>query len=159
MAASLSACGAPTGVVMPTPTPTPAPASTPTPAPPAFGWTITIRTTGVAGPAFCIYTPPVGSVFTTTYGLDLRGDFVVFVPPDPIDWESYTATLDGLNFTAVNPPVGSGAGMCAHYMQASSLSGSFSPDRSSFTATEIWSFTLDSGEVKTVTFLWNGVRN
>jgi hypothetical protein len=46
--------------------------------------------------------------------------------------------------------------MCEHHLQATTLSGSFSPDRISFTATEKWLFTLDSGQVRTITFSWVG---
>jgi|HubBroStandDraft_6_1064221.scaffolds.fasta_scaffold1244800_1 hypothetical protein len=154
----LSACsegGSPTPVTTtPTPIPTPAPA---TPTSSSAGWSVTIQTTAVAGPAFCIFTPSVGAVFKGDYDLVWHGDSVSFTPPDPIDWDSFTATLTGSNFTATNPPVGS-AGMCTHYLQASTLAGNFSADKSSFTAVENWYFTLDSGEVKTVTFSWSGTR-
>jgi len=117
-----------------------------------------METTAVSGPPFCIFTPPVGAVFEATYWVERKGDIVNFTPPDPIDWDSFTAKINGLDFAATNPTVGSAVGMCTHYLQGSSLSGSFAPDNNSFTAVEAWSFTLDSGEVKTVMFAWTGTR-
>jgi len=152
-----SACsegGAP-GPLPPTPIPTPAPA---TPTSSSAGWSVTIQTTAATGPAFCIVTPSVGAVFKGDYVLVWYGDSVFFAPPDPFDWDSFTATLTGSHFTAMNPPVAWFSGMCTHYLQASTLMGDFSADRSSFTAVENWYFTLDSGEVKTVTLFWSGTR-
>lgn len=159
LAVPVVACGGSAQTVAPTSQP----AATPAPPPPtstssSAGWSVTVQTTAVTGPAFCIFTPSVGAIFKGDYDLVWRGDSVSFNPADPIDWDSFTATVTGSNFTATNPPVGSGSGMCAHYLQASTLAGNFSADRSSFAAVENWYFTLDSGEVKTVTFSWSGTR-
>ena len=121
-------------------------------------WDVTIQTTAVSGPAFCIWTPSVGATFRGDYTVTSSGSVVVFVPPDPIDWDSFTGTLDGRMFSATNPPWGSGAGMCAHYVEAQTLSGSFSPDNNSFSAVETLSLTPDSGQVRTITFSWSGTR-
>jgi sugar lactone lactonase YvrE len=131
-----------------------------TPALPASStWDVTIEVTAVAGPDFCVYTPSVGMVFGTTYELRANSASVSFLhPDDPFDWEEYTAARNGLSFTASHPPVGSGTGGCTHYIQASSFEGRFSADGRQFTATETWSFTLDSGETRTVTFHWSGSR-
>jgi hypothetical protein len=96
--------------------------------------------------------------FSTVYELLRSRDSVSFIPPDPIDWDSFTARLNGANFTAANPTFDSGRGMCAHYRQASGFSGSFSADGNYFSAVETTSFTLDSGEVKAITFSWFGSR-
>jgi len=127
-------------------------------APTSDFWEVTIRVTAVTGPDFCIWTPIVGMTFSTTYELRRSGDSVSFIPPDPLDWDSFTATLSGAGFTAANPPIGSGKGMCTHYLQAGSLSGSFSANDNHFTATETESFTLDSGQVRTINFSWSGSR-
>jgi hypothetical protein len=151
----LSACseGGSPGPLTPTPIPTPAPAP---PTSSSAGWSVTIQTTAATGPAFCIFTPSVGTVFTGDYDLSWHGDSVSFAPPDRIDWDSFTATLTGSHFTAPSPPVASVG--CTHYLQASTLTGNFSADRSSFMAVGNWYFTLDSGDVKTVTFSWSGTR-
>jgi len=39
-----------------------------------------------------------------------------------------------------------------------SLSGSFSVDGNHLNATEVWSLTLDSGEMVTTTFRWSASR-
>jgi hypothetical protein len=115
-----------------------------TPVLPQGTWSVTIQTLSDSGPSFCIHQPAIGSTFRANYALGWSDDTVMFVPPDPIDWNSFTAKVSGdLNFTGANPPTGSGMGMCAHYVQASNITGSFSPDRKSFTATVTWSFTLD----------------
>ena len=149
------ACGSSPQITAPTPI-----VSTATPVAPATVgpgvYMVTIKVVGDDGPNFCIWTPPVGATFQGPYTLAWNGDTVAFVPPDPIDWDSFTAHVNGLNFAGSNPPVGSGAGMCAHYGQSSTIAGAFSPDQSSFTATETLSFTLDSGQVKTITFAWSG---
>jgi len=151
----LSACSEGGSTRPLTPTPIPAPA---TPTSSSEGWSVAIQTTANTGPAFCIFTPSVGAVFKGDYDLVWHGDSVSFVPPDPFDWSSFKATLAGLDFTATNPPVASIAGMCTHYLQASTLAGTFSADKTSFTAVENWYFTLDSGDVRTVTFSWSGTR-
>ena len=94
----------------------------------------------------------------TTFDLIKSGSSVKFVMEDPFDWESYAATLDGVNFTATNPTVDSGHWMCMHYSQTSSLSGTFSEDGNRLTATEIWTLALDSGEKVTTTFRWSANR-
>lgn len=89
---------------------------------------MTIRVTAVTGPRFCIDTPDVGSVSSTVYLLVRNGSTVSFNPSDPIDWSSYTASLDGAAFTATIPTYGSGSGDCTHFLQDFSFSGSFSAD-------------------------------
>jgi len=114
--------------------------------------------TANTGPDFCLYTPAVGLVFETTYELRRSADAISFLHlEDPIDWSEYTATLNGAAFTGTTT-FGSGGGMCAHYREVDSFSGGFTADGSHFTATEIWSLTPDSGQVKTVTFHWSGSR-
>jgi len=131
----------------------------PTPPVPTFGWKVSVTTVGNTGPDFCIWTPPVGSGSIGDYNVTWNGSTVSFVPSDWIDWPTYTAKANGLTFTATNPPFESGPqnGDCAHYWQASSISGTFAPDKSSFTATETLTYTHDMG-VKTVTFSWAGTR-
>ena len=157
LSGSVTACSGSAPIIAPTPTsiqrPTPPPTS-----PNSNLWRVTIQTTAVTGPSFCIVTPSVGSTFQGDYMVALSEDTVSFVPPDPIDWDTFMARLTGSRFTATNPPIESGRGMCTHYLQASDLAGSFSPDTNSFTAIENWYFTLDSGEVKRVTFSWSGTR-
>ena len=82
-------------------------------------------------------------VFQTAFELQRSGNTVSFVFPDPIDWESYSATVNGSNFTATNPTV---------------ESGSFSEDGNHLTASEVWTLTLDSGEAVTTTFRWTANR-
>jgi hypothetical protein len=144
----VSACGGSLQVVDPTPQP-----QTPSH---IDGYNVTIQATAVTGPAFCMSTPKVGTVGQEGYSVLWEGGAVSFLPSDPVDWDSFTGHLDGSQFTATNPPVGSRG--CTHYLQASDLVGSFSADKNSFTAIEHWYFTLDSGEVKTVTFSWSGAR-
>jgi hypothetical protein len=150
------ACGA-SQVVAPTPTLTSTPSTTPTFS--SSTWDVTIQTTAVKGPDFCIFTPSVGAVFRGTYQLAWYGDSVSFSPPDPIDWDSFTARLSASNFAGANAPMESGGGMCAHYLQASTLTGNFSTDDNSFEAIENLAYILDSGQVKTVTFSWSGRRH
>ena len=157
LATVVSACRGSAGIVAPTPNPaatphTPPAATTPT------GWSVSIETTAVTGPSFCIHTPSVGMLFQGAYDVLRQGDTVSFVPPDPLDWDSFTGRVTGADFAATNPPLGSGVGMCTHYLQASDLVGTFSADANTFTAIEHWYFTLDSGDVKTVTFSWSGTR-
>src|SRR5262245_6801075 len=155
----VGACSA-APILSPTPTTTSPPNSAALPSASSGGWTVTAETIGNTGPDFCIWTAAVGMTFTGDYAVTWNGSTVSFLASDWVDWESYTAKLDGARFDATNPPFESGPsnGMCAHYLYASSLSGSFAPDNNSFTATETWSFTLDSGQVKTVTFSWVGTR-
>lgn len=127
-------------------------------APTSDSWDVTIQVTAVTGPDFCIVTPSVGMAFSTIYEVRRSGGSVSFIHPDPLDWDTFTASLNGSNFTAAIPPIGSGGGMCTHYLTAYSFSGSFSPDGNHFTATETQSFTLDSGQVKIITFSWSGSR-
>ena len=134
-------------------TPVPFPSA---PLPPASGWSVTIQTVADEGPDFCIHLPAVGSTFEGVYQLVEHGDTVRFIGPDPVDWGNYTAIRSGQAFTAAYPPAESAHGMCTHYLQASALSGTFSADNKSFTATETWWFTLDSGQVKTIKFSWVG---
>src|SRR4051812_49008469 len=73
--------------------PTRRPAATPDTPPAAAaraGWSVSIETTAVTGPNFCIYTPSVGSVFKGDYDVVRQGDTVSFIPPDPLDWDSFT---------------------------------------------------------------------
>jgi len=138
------------------------PPATPTPAPgsaqaaPNGVWDLTDEVVGDSGPDFCIYTAGVGMVFHGTYTIRRNGDSLSFVPEDFIDWNSYEATLQGTTFTASNPPLAESD--CAHYMQSSSLSGSLSADFTRLSATETWSYRLDSGQTKTLTFQWSAVR-
>jgi hypothetical protein len=133
------------------PTPTPAPAG-------RNPWKLTDQVIAATGPGTCLYRPSVGMSFSTTFELVKSGNSVRFAMEDPFDWESYTATVNGTNFTATNPAIDSGSGMCVHYRQTTSLSGSFSEDGNQLTATEIWSLTLDSGEVVMTTFRWTASR-
>ena len=104
-----AACSGSPQIAAPTPKPTP---TSTAPAPPVTStsgsWIITLTTLSDTGPTFCIHQPSVGSTFSTDYQLVFGGDTVEFVPPDPIDWDSFTAKVDGLNFSGANPPVGSG---------------------------------------------------
>jgi hypothetical protein len=126
--------------------------------PTSDSWDVSIRVAAVTGPDFCIWTPSVGTAFNGAYEVVRSGNSVSFIPYDPIGWPSFTAKMDGANFGVANEPFDSGQGMCVHYLQATSFSGSFSTDGSHFTATQTDSFTLDSGQVKTVTFFWFGSR-
>jgi len=158
LAFPLAACGGSPQILTPTPQPVvtqtqpPSVTSTTT-----LGWIVSIQTTAVSGPAFCIVTPSVGNAGQEDYEVVRHGDTVSFVPQDPYDWDSFTATISGSTFTATNGPLDSGP-MCTHYRQSSTLTGAFSADNNSFTAVETWRFTLDSGDVKTVTFSWSGTR-
>jgi len=153
-------CGSP-AVTAPTPRATPSVVAAP-PAPAAVpgAWNITMQTLSDSGPSFCINQPTVGLTFHATYGLVFGGEAVEFVPPNPIDWDSFTAKISGVNFAGSNAPVAFGPynGMCATYAQSSSISGIFSSDRTSFTATVTWSFRLDSGQTETLTFAWSGTK-
>jgi hypothetical protein len=131
------------------PTPTPSPASQGT-------WSLTAQVTAATG-GFCLHLPTVGDVFHTTFVVERSGKSVSFLMADPMDWASYTATSNGLNFTA-SIAGDSGSFMCAHYRQMQSLSGSFSEDGNHLSATEVSSFTLDSGEVVTRTLFWTADR-
>lgn len=134
------------------------PAVTPTPAGPsaATQWDLTSEVVGDTGPDFCIWTAKVGMIFHGTYTITRNGSSLSFVPADTIDWESYQATIQGTSFAASNPTTG-GFPSCTNYGQSSSLSGSFSTDGSRLTATEIWTFTPESGQ-KAVTFQWTATR-
>jgi len=137
------------------------PALTPTPSAPSVvgQWALTSQVVGDTGPDFCIWTAKVGMVFHGFYTISQNGSSLSLVPADTVDWESYRATLQGTSFAATNPTLGgSSQYSCTNYGQSSSLSGSFSPDGSRLTATEIWTFTPDSGHVKTVTFQWTATR-
>lgn len=128
--------------------------SNPTPAPVAAGtWNLTATVSAASG-SFCIHLPAVGSTSQTTFTLSKNGDSLSFLMADPFDWEPYTAKLAGLNFTA-SAAVDSGMGMCSQYRQVQSLTGNFSADGNQLTATETWTFTLDTGEMVTRTFTWS----
>ena len=152
----MPACAGSPQVTAPSRTPAPLP-SGPPPAPAGL-WTVTIATTGNTGPDLCIFTPAVGVAGQTEYGLSVGGETVSFDPIDPFDWDTFTVTLSGLNFVGSNPPVTSGKGTLCTYTQASTLSGTFSADMMSFTATETWAFTFGSNQMKTITFAWSGTR-
>jgi hypothetical protein len=79
------------------------------------------------------------------------------MPKDVTDFNGYTGTLTGTSFSAVNNPVDTSSNLC-HYVERTSLSGSFSPDFTRFTGTETWTDTLDSGQVTTVTLQFSAVR-
>ena len=138
------------------------PLATPTPAAAAHSdkWDLTSRVIGDDGPDFCIHTAKIGGVYHGIYTIRRNGNTVSFSPADFIDWESYSGTLQGTSFTASNAPVefGPANGMCDHYFQSSTLSGTFSANFTGLTATETWSFRLDSGQVKKVTFQWSAAR-
>jgi hypothetical protein len=154
LAATMAACSGSVTSVAPSEQP-----RIPTPAAPTTaGWTVAIRTTAVTGPPFCIYTPSVGSVFQGDYDVFFHTDTVSFVPPDPYDWNTFVGSFDGSAFMAVNLPENPGYGTCTHYLEGSDLAGRFSADLNAFTAVEHWYFTLDSGDVKTVTFEWSADR-
>ncbi|HTO77060.1 MAG TPA: hypothetical protein VMQ61_13370 [Thermoanaerobaculia bacterium] len=138
-----------------TPTPTATPASAAQRAPDGV-WDLTDEVVGDSGPDFCIYLPPIGAVFHGTYTIARSGNTLNFMPEDVVDWSSYIATLQGTTFTASNPPIAESD--CARYDESSSLSGSFSADYTRLSATETWSFRLDSGQTKTLTFQWSAVR-
>ncbi len=121
-------------------------------------WNLTVQVIAATGPGICLYRPSVGEVFHTTFELRRSGNSVSFLFEDESAWESYTATVNGANFTATTPTVESGSGMCVHYRQMSSLSGSFSEDGNHLTATEVSLLTLDSGEVVTTTLRWSASR-
>ncbi|HSB63087.1 MAG TPA: hypothetical protein VLJ18_02930 [Thermoanaerobaculia bacterium] len=133
-------------------------AGVPTPTPASQGiWSLAAQVTAATG-GFCVYLPTVGSVLRTTFVVHRSGSSVSFLMADPMDWTSYTATSNGANFTASIAAFDSGSSMCTHYRQMQSLSGSFSEDGNHLSATEVWSFTLDSGEVVTRTFSWSANR-
>ncbi len=159
VAAFASACNS-APVVSPSASSTATPNTSPVPSSSISGWKVVVQTIGNTGPDFCIFTARVGMTFTGDYTVTSNGTRVSLTPADPVDWESYTGMFDGMHFDATNLPVefGPNMGMCAHYLQASRISGTFAPDNNSFTATETWSFTLDSGLLKTVTFSWVGTR-
>jgi hypothetical protein len=136
------------------------PAVTPTP-PVSFAgsqWDLSSQVVGDTGPDFCIWTAKVGMVFHGTYTITRNGNSVSFVPADIVDWESYQATIQGASFAASHQSFEGSQYFCTRYGQSASLSGSFSPDGNRLTATEIWTFTPDSGQVKTVTFQWSATR-
>jgi hypothetical protein len=120
-------------------------------------WDLTDEVTGNSGESFCIVTPGVGVSLHTTFELLRSGNSISFVMPDQVDWESYTGTVNGSTFSATSPSAGSGMGMCTHYLQTSSLSGSFSEDGRTLTATEVWLFLFDTGQ-RTITFHWSARR-
>lgn len=138
-------------VVVPTPTPQPTPVA-------AQGtWSLTSTVTAASG-SFCIFLPSVGQSFHTTFTIQRNGDLVTFVMPDPIDWEQYTVAQSGLSFASAPLVADSGMGMCARYRQTEGLTGAFSADGNQVTASESWSFALDSGETVTRTFSWSASR-
>jgi hypothetical protein len=156
LAAFTAACSQPSHTLWPTLNQGAVP-STPSSVTSRSAWTVTVQAIADEGPDFCIHLPAVGSTGEVVYLLVESGDVIEFVPSDSLDSASYTATRNGRAFAATNKPVGSGGGMCTHYLHASELSGTFSADDKSFTATETESFTLDSGQVKTITYSWLGV--
>jgi hypothetical protein len=139
-----------------------APRLNPTPPPAERNiWNLTVEVIGATGPDICFHRPIafVGTVFHTTFTLLRNGNSVTFVPPDPIDSDTYTGTVNGANFTATSPSGRGGNEMCGYGSQGFSLSGSFSEDGNQLIATEVWLLTLGSGEAVTSTFRWSASRN
>jgi hypothetical protein len=130
----------------------------PNPTPPpgaAKEWDLSVTVTEATG-SFCVYLPALGNVFRTTFTLEQSGNSLTFVMSDPLNWNSFTVTTSGLTFSSA--PSTHEANICAHYRQINTFSGSFSPDASALTATETWSFALDSGETVTRTLTWSARR-
>lgn len=135
-----------------------------TPTPPDI-WNNTVEGIAVTtGPDNCFGSDGggfVGQVHQTTFELRRTGDSVVFVPlgPDALnDAPTYTGTVNGTNFTAASPAWETTFQPCGHFRYTGSLSGRFSEDRTHLTATEVWTYTFDSGQVWTMTFSWSASR-
>lgn len=136
----------------------------PTPAPPVVStstaWSVTQTVTSVSGPDICLLGLPVpGQSEQGEFELRKSGDSVSFIFPFDINsyFLSYTGTATGMTFTASFPGDRPG-GLCVSYRATYTLSGRFSEDGSSLTATEVWTWTLDSGQAKTFTFEWSARR-
>lgn len=131
-----------------------------TPNPSSF-WNNTVQEIArTTGPGNCLGGSGDGQVSQTSFELRRTGDSVVFVPPDPIDFPTYTGTVNGANFTATSPADDGGSfPPCGHNRFTGSLSGRFSEDGNRLTATEVWSYTFDSGTVWTITISWSASRH
>ena len=145
----LVACGdsssAPTAPIAPKPTPA------------RSRWSITEEWVTTSGPV-CIFQPSVGSVYRTEYNVVRSGNTIEFLPPDPINDNSYIAVVEGANFAASVAVSRSENRICGRFTRTYVLSGSFSEDGNRLTANEVWSSAFDSGMTSTVTVRWSGVR-
>ena len=100
----------------------------------------------------------VGQAFQTQFELRKTGDSVVFYPTY-IEYSAYTGTVNGGNFIATSPAEDGGLSPCGHNRLTGSLSGRFSEDGNHLTATEVMSYTFDSGQVSTITYSWSASRH
>jgi hypothetical protein len=131
-------------------------------------WTVTQTFVSVTGPDNCWVREQrqrlTGAVFpdlpmavTRSAGsIKLEGDFFQV---------NYAGTFTGSDFSATGGPLSGGARPCQDgttFQQmagTSNLTGRFSADDRSVTATEVNSYRLASGEPVTYTWAWQGKRN
>jgi len=141
-----------------TATPTQTPTATATPTPSAAGtiWANTIQVVS-SNPNNCV-SRPVGEVGHTTFELQKNGSSIVVIPSDIFDFPTYRGTVSGTDFSATSPLDDLTLLPCGHGHFSSSLSGRLSTDGNHLTATEVWTYTFDSGTVATITFSWTANR-
>lgn len=124
-------------------------------------WSVTRTVTSVSDTDVCMYAPVPGQSEQGAFELQRSGDSVSFLFPFDIngDLVDYTGTVTGTAFTARHPEERYGPGSsCVSYRSTYTLSGRFSEDGSHLAASEVWTWTLDSGQVKTFTFEWSASR-
>ena len=122
-------------------------------------WSVTRTVTSVSGPDICLPGIPLrGQSEQGVFELRRRGDFAAFIFFDTeSSFSNYTGTMAGTVFTASRAE-GYICCNCVNFNATSNLSGRFSEDGSHLTASEVWTWTLDSGQVKTFTFEWSANR-
>lgn len=168
LALLLAACGSssptqPSSVPTPSPTPSPTPAPS---APNATNWYVTHTFASVEGPDNCWIRLQrqrlTGVVFSNLDATITRADGTLRV--DSQWFQTYAGTYDGRDFTAAGVAALTGGGTTcdgATFQQlpgVSNLSGRFAENDQSFTANEVNSYRLTTGELVTYTWAWTGTR-
>ena len=164
---TVTACGGGGGRSSTSSSPT-APATTPAPAPgPTFDWVVTHRFESVTGPDNCWVREQrerlTGVVFSDLEMSVVRSSGSIRIESP---WfQSYVGTNIGSEFTArAGNPLEGGGRPCVDgtsFTQlpgVSDLSGRFSADDQSMTATEVNSYRLPSGEPVTYRWDWQATR-
>jgi hypothetical protein len=155
----LTACGR--GASSPTPASTPSPASSET------RWAVTQRFGSVVGPDNCWVQEQrarwTGAVFPDLPMSVTRSNGSITLE-SPFFQVNYRGTFSGADFSATGGPLEGGGTPCkdgTSFQQmpgTSNLSGRFSADDHSLTATEVNSYRLTTGEAVTYTWEWQATR-
>ena len=147
--------------------PTASSPTTLTASPPVSDWTVTQRFVSVSGPDNCWVREQrqrlTGAVFSDLPMTVTRSAGAIRLEGSFFD-VNYTGTMNGSEFSASGGPLAGGGRACqdgTSFQQlagVSNLSGRFSADDRSMTASEVNSYRLSSGEPVTYTWEWQAAR-